>query len=60
MQGGEIVFAQFDLWRSNWEDDYLGSSVAKIEPPETYGPPPPYPDYNYSDVNFLLQVQTVS
>ena len=56
------MFAQFDLWRSNWEEYYTyGDDISSPYPGEggrgSYGPPPPYPEYSqYSDVNFLIQV----
>jgi len=42
-QGGETLYAQYDLWKSNWAD--LNSGLFM----DTY-PPPPYPDYlQYTD-----------
>ena len=62
-QGGETVYAQFDLWRSNWyasmDMDVQGALEGGLHGglEESYGPPPPYPEYSqFSDVNYLFQV----
>ena len=60
------MFAQFDLWRSNWfasmdmdmdiQGELDGGVQGGLE--GNYGPPPPYPaEYSqFSDVNYLFQV----
>merc|ERR1719219_1637457 len=45
---GETLFAQFDIWRTN---SYYDQSCSQESQASMVGPPPPYPDYSYTDIN---------
>ena len=67
---GENLYAQFDIWRTNYSS-YGGSYSMQGSCGQEYAPPPPYPDYwsqggtetnvaantnTYGDIAYMLQM----